>query len=137
MYAGRSMEYGRRDEIFGAPQHPYTWGLLESMPTVERRMEALVPIEGSPAVAAQPAVRLPLPSALPATASSRCDQERAAPRADARRPSRRVLPRRRSGSARVGAAREQLGVGELRKRSGVHEPAQRRAGTSRSSSSSI
>jgi peptide/nickel transport system ATP-binding protein len=48
MYGGRAMEYGSAEEIFGAPQHPYAWGLLESMPTVERRMEALVPIEGSP-----------------------------------------------------------------------------------------
>jgi peptide/nickel transport system ATP-binding protein len=48
MYGGRAMEYGPSGEIFAAPQHPYAWGLLESMPTVERRMEALVPIEGSP-----------------------------------------------------------------------------------------
>jgi len=48
MYGGRPMEYGSAEEIFGAPQHPYAWGLLESMPTIERRMEALVPIEGSP-----------------------------------------------------------------------------------------
>ena len=48
MYGGRAMEYGSAEEIFGAPQHPYAWGLLESMPTIERRMEALIPIEGSP-----------------------------------------------------------------------------------------
>jgi oligopeptide/dipeptide ABC transporter ATP-binding protein len=48
MYAGRVMEYGTGEEVFGLPQHPYTWGLLDSMPTVERRLEALVPIEGSP-----------------------------------------------------------------------------------------
>ena len=48
MYAGRIMEYGPASEIFGMPQHPYTWGLLDSMPTIERRLEALVPIEGSP-----------------------------------------------------------------------------------------
>jgi peptide/nickel transport system ATP-binding protein len=48
MYAGRVMEYGAAAEIFARPQHPYTWGLLDSMPTVERRLEALVPIEGSP-----------------------------------------------------------------------------------------
>jgi peptide/nickel transport system ATP-binding protein len=48
MYGGRSMEYGTAAEVFNAAQHPYTWGLLESMPTVERRMAALVPIEGSP-----------------------------------------------------------------------------------------
>ena len=48
MYAGRAMEYGPAHEIFNAAQHPYTWGLLESMPTVEKRLDVLVPIEGSP-----------------------------------------------------------------------------------------
>jgi peptide/nickel transport system ATP-binding protein len=48
MYAGRIMEYGAAAEIFNQPQHPYTWGLLDSMPTIDRRLEALVPIEGSP-----------------------------------------------------------------------------------------
>jgi len=48
MYAGRAMEYGPAQEIFNAAQHPYTWGLLESMPTVEKRLDVLVPIEGSP-----------------------------------------------------------------------------------------
>ncbi|MGN6799789.1 MAG: ABC transporter ATP-binding protein [Gaiellaceae bacterium] len=48
MYAGRVMEYGPAAEIFRQPQHPYAWGLLDSMPTIERRLEALVPIEGSP-----------------------------------------------------------------------------------------
>jgi peptide/nickel transport system ATP-binding protein len=48
MYAGRIMEYGPAAEIFARPQHPYAWGLLDSMPSVERRLEALVPIEGSP-----------------------------------------------------------------------------------------
>src|SRR5437763_14373113 len=46
MYAGRIMEYGAAREIFERPQHPYTWGLLDSMPSVERRLSALVPIEG-------------------------------------------------------------------------------------------
>ncbi len=48
MYAGRIMEYGPSRQIFDQPQHPYTWGLLDSMPSVERRLDALVPIEGSP-----------------------------------------------------------------------------------------
>jgi peptide/nickel transport system ATP-binding protein len=48
MYAGRIMEHGPAREIFEQPQHPYTWGLLDSMPTIERRLSALVPIEGSP-----------------------------------------------------------------------------------------
>jgi peptide/nickel transport system ATP-binding protein len=48
MYAGRIMEYGTAGEIFGRPQHPYAWGLLDSMPTIDRRLQALVPIEGAP-----------------------------------------------------------------------------------------
>jgi peptide/nickel transport system ATP-binding protein len=48
MYAGRIMEYGPARQIFEQPQHPYTWGLLDSMPSIERRLTALVPIEGSP-----------------------------------------------------------------------------------------
>src|SRR5207342_2261444 len=48
MYAGRPMELGPADELFRAPQHPYTWGLLESMPTIDRRLENLLAIEGSP-----------------------------------------------------------------------------------------
>jgi peptide/nickel transport system ATP-binding protein len=48
MYAGRVMEYGPGAEIFAQPQHPYAWGLLDSMPSVERKLQALVPIEGSP-----------------------------------------------------------------------------------------
>ena len=48
MYAGRAMEYGPAQEVFTSAQHPYAWGLLESMPTVEKRLDVLVPIEGSP-----------------------------------------------------------------------------------------
>jgi peptide/nickel transport system ATP-binding protein len=48
MYAGRIMEYGPAQQIFEQPQHPYAWGLLDSMPSVEKRLSALVPIEGSP-----------------------------------------------------------------------------------------
>ena len=35
MYAGRFVEYGSVNDIFYNPQHPYTWGLLDSMPTLE------------------------------------------------------------------------------------------------------
>ena len=48
MYAGRPMELGPADDVFRAPQHPYTWGLLQSMPTIDRRLESLFAIEGSP-----------------------------------------------------------------------------------------
>jgi len=49
MYAGRAVEYGSATAIFEQPQHPYTWGLLGSMPRIDRtRTERLVPIKGTP-----------------------------------------------------------------------------------------
>jgi peptide/nickel transport system ATP-binding protein len=49
MYAGRAAEYGSAEDIFDRPQHPYTWGLLGSMPRIDReRSERLLPIKGSP-----------------------------------------------------------------------------------------
>ncbi|WP_281165542.1 ABC transporter ATP-binding protein [Liquorilactobacillus sicerae] len=42
MYAGEIIEYGTVDEIFFDPQHPYTWGLLNSMPTLSStKLEAI------------------------------------------------------------------------------------------------
>ncbi len=46
MYFGRIVEYGTTVDIFRNPQHPYTVGLLESIPVLGRRKEILVPIEG-------------------------------------------------------------------------------------------
>ena len=49
MYAGRIVERGSTDEIFNSPQHPYTWGLLSSIPRLDNpREEELVPISGRP-----------------------------------------------------------------------------------------
>jgi peptide/nickel transport system ATP-binding protein len=48
MYAGRAVEHGAKEDVFRRPLHPYTWGLLESIPTVTRREAKLIPIEGSP-----------------------------------------------------------------------------------------
>ncbi|GBQ00459.1 methionine ABC transporter ATP-binding protein [Streptomyces spongiicola] len=49
MYAGRAVERGSVREVLRAPQHPYTWGLLSSMPRLGGdTAEALVPIPGSP-----------------------------------------------------------------------------------------
>jgi len=48
MYAGRAMELGTKDGVFEQPLHPYTWGLLESMPSVDQKGSRLLPIEGSP-----------------------------------------------------------------------------------------
>jgi oligopeptide transport system ATP-binding protein len=49
MYAGRFVEKAGVDEIFHRPQHPYTLGLLESVPRLdEARTDRLQPIEGQP-----------------------------------------------------------------------------------------
>jgi peptide/nickel transport system ATP-binding protein len=49
MYAGRIVERGTADQIFFSPQHPYTWGLLKSIPRLDTaRDEELVPISGRP-----------------------------------------------------------------------------------------
>ncbi len=49
MYAGRIVERGSTEEIFNSPQHPYTWGLLRSIPRLDNpRDEELVPISGRP-----------------------------------------------------------------------------------------
>jgi peptide/nickel transport system ATP-binding protein len=49
MYSGRVSEYGSAEDIFNRAGHPYTWGLLSSMPRIdEARAERLIPIKGSP-----------------------------------------------------------------------------------------
>ncbi|MBA0051713.1 ABC transporter ATP-binding protein [Streptomyces sp. AJS327] len=49
MYGGRCVEYGSAEQVFHEPHHPYTWGLLGSMPRIDReRTERLVPVKGSP-----------------------------------------------------------------------------------------
>ena len=48
MYAGRAVEHGPAHEVFENPQHPYTWGLLQSMPSIEAKASQLRAIEGSP-----------------------------------------------------------------------------------------
>jgi oligopeptide transport system ATP-binding protein len=49
MYAGNMVEYGSAEQIFGGPKHPYTMGLLDSLPRLdEKEHTRLVPIEGQP-----------------------------------------------------------------------------------------
>ncbi|MVO89836.1 ATP-binding cassette domain-containing protein [Streptomyces sp. p1417] len=49
MYGGRCVERGTAQQVFYEPQHPYTWGLLGSMPRIDREeTERLVPVKGSP-----------------------------------------------------------------------------------------
>jgi peptide/nickel transport system ATP-binding protein len=49
MYAGRIVEQGPIDTILEAPEHPYTWGLLQSIPRLDTpRRDRLEPIKGTP-----------------------------------------------------------------------------------------
>jgi peptide/nickel transport system ATP-binding protein len=49
MYAGRIVETATARQIFSQPQHPYTWGLLRSIPTLTGPRDAeLAPIPGAP-----------------------------------------------------------------------------------------
>jgi peptide/nickel transport system ATP-binding protein len=49
MYAGEIVEHASKDTVFASPEHPYTWGLLRSIPRLDLpRGEELVPISGLP-----------------------------------------------------------------------------------------
>ncbi|MET9578998.1 ABC transporter ATP-binding protein [Streptomyces sp. DT199] len=49
MYGGRCVERGPAEDVFSQPRHPYTWGLLGSMPRMDREeTDRLIPIKGAP-----------------------------------------------------------------------------------------
>ena len=49
MYSGEIMEYGLIETLFANPKHPYTIGLIRSLPKIDQKEgEPLTPIEGSP-----------------------------------------------------------------------------------------
>jgi oligopeptide transport system ATP-binding protein len=48
MYGGKIVEIGTVDEVFYNPQHPYTWGLISSMPSLDTVEEELYAIPGTP-----------------------------------------------------------------------------------------
>ena len=48
MYAGRTMEYGKVDDIFYRPTHPYTIGLLGAVPRLDSKQDLLPTIPGNP-----------------------------------------------------------------------------------------
>jgi oligopeptide transport system ATP-binding protein len=66
MYAGKIVETGTLDEIFYDPKHPYTWGLLSSMPKLDQsRDQDLASIPGSPPSLVNPPVGCPFTSRCP------------------------------------------------------------------------
>lgn len=67
MYAGEVVETGTKWEIFKNPQHPYTKGLLRSMPRLDQKKnEPLIPIIGTPPDLIKPPLGCPF--------CARCDQ---------------------------------------------------------------
>lgn len=67
MYAGEVVETGTKWEIFKNPQHPYTKGLLRSMPRLDQKKgEPLIPIIGTPPDLIKPPIGCPF--------AARCDQ---------------------------------------------------------------
>jgi len=55
MYAGRQVEVGTADDVLSRPRHPYTQGLMASIPAIDVRRDELVQIEGT----------MPRPGAVP------------------------------------------------------------------------
>lgn len=74
MYAGKVMEYGRAEDIFEHPAHPYTWGVLQSIPPEDTsNREPLHPILGSPPDLFHPPVGCPFAARCP-YAMKACNQ---------------------------------------------------------------
>ena len=56
MYAGKIVETGTSQDIFFEPRHPYTWGLLESVPDINEKVDELPTIAGTIPDLTQPIV---------------------------------------------------------------------------------
>ncbi|MBG6088648.1 ABC transporter ATP-binding protein [Actinomadura viridis] len=78
MYAGRVVEHGPVAAIFGAPRHPYTRGLLRSLPRLDDDSEELTPIPGSPPGPGETAAGCPFAPRCP-MARDLCREERPEP----------------------------------------------------------
>ena len=105
MYTGQVVEQGTVEDVLIRPTSPYTVGLIESIPSVEKRGGRLHVIKGVGRLPVQPAARLPLRAALPICL--RC-LPHDAPGAGAGRPGRAAGPaacctlRRRRSQGRAG-----------------------------------
>lgn len=65
MYAGKIIEIGTKREVFYTPQHPYTKGLLASVPRLDLKEEELQPIEGTPPDLFAPPIGCPFTARCP------------------------------------------------------------------------
>lgn len=65
MYAGNIIETGTVDEIFYQPKHPYTWGLLASMPKLHTKKGELLAIAGTPPDLVSPPLGCPFAPRCP------------------------------------------------------------------------
>lgn len=65
MYGGKIVELGKVDEIFYNPKHPYTWGLLGSMPKLNMKEQELQSIPGSPPDLKDPPIGCPFVTRCP------------------------------------------------------------------------
>ena len=54
MYAGKVVEKGTTEDVFLSPAHPYTWGLLLSVPNADKKEESLYSIPGNPPDLSEP-----------------------------------------------------------------------------------
>lgn len=54
MYAGKIVEIGTAEEVYYDPRHPYTWGLMQSLPAFSRGKERLYTIPGMPPTLVDP-----------------------------------------------------------------------------------
>ena len=76
MYAGEIVERAPVDELFAKPQHPYTVGLLGSIPRLDRRAAHLATIEGMVPNMTRAAARLPFRAALSVRRARSASQRR-------------------------------------------------------------
>ena len=76
MYAGRAMECGPRRALFREAHHPYTTGLLRSLPSAGAARERLTPIRGQPPALIHPPVGCPFHPRCDSS-TERCNQDQA------------------------------------------------------------
>ena len=56
MYAGKIVEIGTAEEVYYDPRHPYTWGLMQSLPALNKGAKELKTIPGMPPTLIDPPV---------------------------------------------------------------------------------